>query len=217
MPPHTSQTLTMATRPSFSEMKSEQDVAKVFDRMGYSIELFTPTTLVLRSGVLRKYLMSGMAPKRWEEIQQAYTSFFGQKFLSKIVEVEGPLGRLFNFIQSCLLVDHKTNLFKNGAGKTFLYELLTLKPPKNYRVSIATTTDPRHDWCGVDTSVISGVVDLLVRGVQQGSELALAVGEVKGDGQSGLWQLIAAMEAIQTFTGHWPIGMYFWFAVYMHV
>ena len=185
-------------------MKCEQNV---FDRAGYSIELFTPTTLVLRSGALRKDLISDMSPKKWGEVQQAYTSFFGQKALSKVVEIQGPLGRVFNFIQSCLLWTTK-QLFSRMGGETFLYELLTLKAPKNYRVSISTTNDPRHNWCGVGTSKISGVVGLLVRCVHQGSELALAVGEVKGDGQSGLWQLIASMEAIQTFTGHWPIGIY---------
>ena len=130
--------------------------------------------------------------------------------------MKGPLRRLFNFIQTCLLMDdHGDNLFRNGAGKTFLYELLTMYPKYPCRVSIATTNHPVHDWCGVTANIenasgglmnVSGVVDVLVRDCTRGQE-ALAVGEVKGGGPAGLWQLVAAMETIGSFSSQWPIGM----------
>ena len=112
-------------------------------------------------------------------------------------------------------MDHEDNLFRNGAGKTFLYELLTLQLKYPCRVSLATTNHPVHDWCGVTTNIeddsggqknVSSVVDVLVRDCTRNQE-ALAVGEVKGGGPAGLWQLVAAMEAIASFSSQWPIGM----------
>ena len=53
------------------------------------------------------------------------------------------------------------NKFGNGAGKLLAFHLLQLLPfaPS---VRIATTTDPRHDWCGIDGGPITGVVDVVV-------------------------------------------------------
>ena len=112
-------------------------------------------------------------------------------------------------------MDREDNLFHNGAGKTFLYKLLTMYPQYPCRVSIATTNHPVHDWCGVTADIedasgglinVSGVVDVLVRDCTRGQE-ALAVGEVKEGGPAGLWQLVAAMEAIVSFSSQWPIGI----------
>jgi hypothetical protein len=51
--------------------------------------------------------------------------------------------------------------FGNGTGKLLAFHLLQLLPfaPS---VRIATITDPRHDWCGIDGVHITGVVDVVV-------------------------------------------------------
>ena len=41
------------------------------------------------------------------------------------------------------------NIFSNGAGKMFTYQLLNLVPLGVY-ARVATTSDPRYDWCGVE-------------------------------------------------------------------
>ena len=91
-----------------------------------------------------------------------------------------------------------------------MYDFLTLAPRRDHRVMISTTSHPRNDWCGVHSEKfgISGVVDVLVRSVG-GSKGAVAVGEVKGGsaGSSGLWQVVAAMQTVASFSKAWPIGM----------
>lgn len=54
----------------------------------------------------------------------------------------------------------------------------------------------------VFTNKISGIVDALVRDF---AGHALAIAEVKGDGRSSLWQLLAAMDTITSFqpVAHW--------------
>ena len=39
-----------------------------------------------------------------------------------------------------------------------------------------------------------------------GGDVALDVAELKGSSLSGLWQLMAAIEAIASFSKNWPIG-----------
>ena len=68
------------------------------------------------------------------------------------------------------------NPFTKGAGNFFVYQLLNLTPHGPH-VRVETTSDPRHDWCGVNLPDISGVVDLAV---VQGTTWKL-VGEVKTD------------------------------------
>ena len=69
------------------------------------------------------------------------------------------------------------NVFSNGVGKLLTFHLLSLLPLEEVNVRIATTNDPRHDWCGENQQHISGVVDVAV--VSGGKWLV--VGEVKSD------------------------------------
>ena len=89
---------------------------------------------------------------------------------------------------------------------SFLHELLTMQPQYPCRVSIATTTHPTHDWCGVTADIednSGGVANIdihvLVRDCT-GDQEAVAIGEVKGSGPAGLWQLVAAVEALASFS-----------------
>ena len=86
------------------------------------------------------------------------------------------MGRVLDTLYAAVRVDHKTKLFSNGLGKTLLYEILTLRRPRPFRVSISTTTNTIY---GIRTEEICGVVDVLVRGFDGD---ALAVGEIKGGG-----------------------------------
>ena len=69
-------------------------------------------------------------------------------------------------------------------------------------VRIATTADPRHDWCGIDGGPITGVVDVVVTigGVWR------LVEAVKGNDTTGMMQLVAALHAVADRTGEWPCG-----------
>ena len=80
-------------------------------------------------------------------------------------------------------------LFYNGAGKTFLVELLTLLLVGGMScfTKVSTTTSSNTDWCGRVPAKgepnVCGVVDVLLDGVP-------AVGEVKqAGGKEGCYQL----------------------------
>ena len=74
-------------------------------------------------------------------------------------------------------------ILSNGAWKLFTFHLFSLLS-LDVGIRIATTSDPRHDWCGTNLPHISGVVDvLLVHG-----EKRYLVGEVKSDNCSGFNQ-----------------------------
>ena len=53
------------------------------------------------------------------------------------------------------------NIFTNGAGKLLVAKLLGLLPIGPH-VRIATTNNPRYDWCGIDLPHLCGVVDMAV-------------------------------------------------------
>lgn len=142
------------------------------------------------------YGMRVIDSSKLEVVRRMYTSFFGLNGeVTDTVAIKGPLG----CFRSYLLVDPYTNFFRNGAGKMLMYELLTLRVNHRFQVSVSTTTDPGYNWCGIyiEEYNISGVVDVLVR---DSTGKALAVAELKRDGRSGLWQVVAAMETIALFS-----------------
>ena len=106
---------------------------------------------------------------------------------------------LFSFLKEIKAAGVK--IFGNGAGKLLAFHLLQLLPfaPS---VRIATTTDPRYNWCGIDGAHITGVVDVVViiRGEWQ------VVGELQGNDTTGMMQLVAALHAVAERTGEWPCG-----------
>ena len=112
-------------------------------------------------------------------VQGVFEATNGYRSNIRPEEIRGSLGRVLDTLYAAVRVDHKTKLFSNGLGKTLLYEILTLRRPRPFRVSISTTTNTLYDWCGIRTEEICGVVDVLVRGFDGD---ALAVGEIKGGG-----------------------------------
>ena len=93
----------------------------------------------------------------------------------------------------------KVNMFSNGAGKVLMLHLLTLLLLK-VNIRVATTSDPHHDWCGINLPSISGVVDVTL--FHGGRHHML--GEVKADSATGTTQVLGAMQAVATNTGEWP-------------
>ena len=85
-----------------------------------------------------------------------------------------------------LLGSEKVNMFSNGAGKVLMLHLLTLLLLK-VNIRVATTSDPRHDWCGINLPPISGVVDVTL--FHGGRHHML--GEVKADSATGTTQVLA--------------------------
>ena len=99
---------------TFSEMKTKGDVATVFWRDDY--ELLCTRPRFLRYNQLLKSIMADMTVQEWEAAQHMYTSFFGDGRITQMVTVKGPLGRLFHFMQTCLLLDEE-NLFSEWFWK----------------------------------------------------------------------------------------------------
>ena len=108
-----------------------------------------------------------------------------------------PLQPMFTFMKC----NKHRNLFGNGAGKLFLFQLLSLTPRGPY-VRVGTTRNPSTDWCGVQVRRISGVVNLVVA---WGGKWVI-VGEVKGSGAGGFNQIIATMHAVASKQEKWPCG-----------
>ena len=98
------------------------------------------------------------------------------------------------------------NLFTNGAGKSFMANLLLLPRGRGsqYHVRVSTTNNPHKDWCGLVCDELTGMADLLVcSGAQK-----LVVGEVKGpkDNADGFFQCVGWMQIIKKKTNTWPLG-----------
>ena len=74
-------------------------------------------------------------------------------------------------------------------------------------VRIATTSDPRHDWCAINRDKITGVVDV---GVKEG-EKWLLLGEIESGTKLPFIQIVAAAAE----DGHWPCGEVFSTALYI--
>ena len=93
-------------------------------------------------------------------------------------------------------------LFHNGVGKLFVFELLKLRfladgfSKTQWFPLISTTGNPQTDWCGLYGG---GLIDVKLESEE------LGLGEVKGDGE-GLYQLLAAMQASRESSNLWPVG-----------
>ena len=208
----------MANRKTLSEMTAPEDLEAVFG-CTYETRLRIATHKSSLRG-LRSLLLAEVGEERWGEVCRHYTSFFTQGTRVQKRErmaVRGPLGRLFDFLYSLVTGPQPTNnFFGNGAGKLFMYEILTMHPQRNCRVAILTTMHPRNDWCGLTTPFVNGVADVVVRSLSRpiagsGAREAVVVGEVKGMGSAseGLWQLVATMHATAGFNETWPVGRFY--------
>ena len=69
---------------------------------------------------------------------------------------------------------------------------------------ISTTGHPYYDWCGVysENPKISGVVDVMVR---TWKDDAIALEGASGNVEEGIWQLVSAMQTVNTFSQRWAI------------
>ena len=134
-------------------------------------------------------------------LTEAYTDRHLQQCPHADMKPPVSLSSLFEVMQFCVRRGH--NLFHNGAGKVFMYEVLKLKHyvPQYGRRWLSTTTNPKTDWCGFVDGGVRGVVDIQVE-TEEGKVLGL--GEVKGEGE-GRYQVLAAMQAYRERTGTWPV------------
>ena len=138
--------------------------------------------------VLQKHLMTSMTEAEWEKVCPAFAKFFGRgNPHTHCPTTPQPLQPMFTFMKC----NKHRNLFGNGTGKLFLFQLLSLTPLGPY-VRVGTTRNPSTDWCGVQVRRISGVVDLVV--ASEGKWVI--VGEVKGSGAGSFNQIIATMHAV---------------------
>ena len=136
---------TTVTKRYFSQMKTQADLEETFGcTYGLQIESSPP-----RLGVfaLRQELLGEDSGE--QEASEMYRAFFEAtyRYRSNIrpEEIRGSLGRVLDTLYAAVRVDHKTKLFSNGLGKTLLYEILTLRRPRLFRVSISTTTNTLYD------------------------------------------------------------------------
>ena len=137
-------------------------------------------------------------------LTEAYTDLHLQQCPHADMKPPVSLSSLFEVMQFCVRRGH--NLFHNGAGKVFMYEVLKLKHyvpqyGRRWFSKISTTTNPKTDWCGFVDGGVRGVVDIQVE-TEEGKVLGL--GEVKGEGE-GRYQVLAAMQAYRERTGTWPV------------
>ena len=111
---------------------------------------------------LRSRLMGSLTEAEWSCVCRAYTGFFshGQSHMIRCT-VPTSLQPLFTYLQE----NKRDNInhFGNGAGKLLMFRMLELLPEIKAKIRLATTPDPRHDWCGIDLPSISGVVDVGVK------------------------------------------------------
>ena len=164
----------------FSQVRNKTELELTFSKT-YTLDVKNSPPMLGVFELRHELMGKSVSDREWEEARAVYKALLHSHI--RDIKIEGPLGRVFSFINSVFGVDSRANLFSNGAGKTLFYELLTMRPHPHFRVSIATTSDPRYDWCGVNGDKLSGVVDVLVRSI---SGDALLVGEVRGLG-CGRW------------------------------
>ena len=196
-------------RWQFSQITTPTKLQNLFDRDYLTERTVAPRC---RSSSLRRMLKGDMTEIEWVKVCDAYSSFFSTaKHTDPIVNlrVRGPLTRVFNLLRLVVLdkYNRRKDFFTNGCGKLLSYELLTLHPTRDYHVIISTTAHPHHDWCGIYSDKISGVVDVMVRTWTENDTVVL--GEVKGASdnvEEGIWQLVAAMQTVNNFSQKWPIG-----------
>ena len=142
----------MAKRKTLSDLTKPRDLEAVFD-CTYETRVRVSSKMPSLRG-LRPVLLGEMDEGTWGEVCRRYTAFFTEGTAGvqrrERMEVKGPLGRIFDFLHSIATGPQPTNdFFANGAGKLFMYELLTMCSQRNYRVAVSTTNHPRNDWCGI--------------------------------------------------------------------
>ena len=143
---------------------------------------------------LRAQLRGNASEQGWKSVCNAYTALVSHTPETRCV-IPPLLQPLFRFLAGTKR--ENVNVFSNGAGKLLAFHLLSLLPLEEVNIRIATTNDPRHDWCGVNQQHISGVVDVAV--VSGGKWLV--VGEVKSE-------VLAAMQAVASKSNQSPYGKY---------
>ena len=158
----------------FSQVRNKTELELTFSKT-YTLDVKNSPPMLGVFELRHELMGKSVSDREWEEARAVYKALLHSHI--RDIKIEG---RVFSFINSVFGVDSRANLFSNGAGKTLFYELLTMRPHPHFRVSIATTSDPRYDWCGVNGDK---VVDVLVRSI---SGDALLVGEVRGLG-CGRW------------------------------
>ena len=146
----------------------------------------TPSSLRLRSK-----LKGHSSDEEWERVCERYTALFSIGEPEPECVVPPLLLPIFHYLAASKA--EKVNMFSNGAGKVLMLHLLTLLLLK-VNIRVATTSDPRHDWCGINLPPISGVVDVTL--FHGGRHHML--GEVKADSATGTTQVLAAMQAVAT-------------------
>ena len=166
------------------------------------------------AGDIREKVFAGMDIVKQGEIEDSYSSFFAEGDCQPraIPQCTPPcLQRLFRLLQYC--ANTNSELFGyNGAGKTFLSELLSLLPLGGVTgyCKVSTTTNPKYDWCGVVPSQgepnVCGVADVILETMEG---LPLVVGEIKsGSSREGAYQLLAAAYFLQQRKGQRVLGKY---------
>ena len=147
----------------------------------------TPSSLRLRSK-----LKGHSSDEEWERVCERYTALFSIGEPEPECVVPPLLLPIFHYLAASKA--EKVNMFSNGAGKLHLLTLLLLK----VNIRVATTSDPRHDWCSINLPPISGVVDVTLfhGGRHHMLKQTLLLGP----------QVLAAMQAVATNTGEWPYG-----------
>ena len=156
-----------------------------------------PTTSAL---VLISQLRGKLTDRDWTEVSDAYTALFSTGLPDGHCEIPPLLRPIFKYLR--VGKAGGVNVFSNGAGKLLMFHLFTLLPLDMASLRISTTSDPRHDWCGINLPNISGVVDAALVHDRKW----LVVGEVKGDGSLCVTQVLAAMQAKAGKDQQYPYG-----------
>ena len=116
---------------TFSDFTCAEDLTRAFGNTYVARPTRKPP-----STVLPRFVRADMTDTEWGAACEAYTSSFTEGDINGITrshEVEGPLRPLFDFIA----LNAGPGLFKNGAGKVFIYELLKMFPHRLYNICLS--------------------------------------------------------------------------------
>ena len=187
----------MMSKRFFSKLMSVEEFRKAFGR-GYSVVSHDESSQMPKVN-LEDAIFDGYEPQVAIEL---YNSYFRRGKMRVVAKAHVPrcLKGLLLLMWNCKMSG--TELTSNGAGKQFVYLMLSLSIDVGecWFVKTSTTNDPRTDWCGVPVSrvepTVMGVVDAEV--VSHGGRCFL-VAEVKSTIaiEAAECQLMAEMEMIQ--------------------